>query len=101
MKVYVKPVGDYQKLRDVKIEQIVGLAKFKYDDTHEVLYDPEETKYNFTIVTTVAGEVKTEDKMSKTFYGECYIVGLNGDTEVDVAEDVPAFYSTLVLEGKQ
>ena len=97
VKVYFKEPGGAPVITRKTIEELGVYAVYPYDETHAVLFKDDASKYNFTLVTKRSESSEKPTGASKSFFGECFIVGLQAGDIVDVEEDVPSFITTLVV----
>ncbi len=101
IKVYVKPLATAPVIATVPYNDVVMMKRYAYDETHVILYWDDSHDYNFTLVNKKSeGPDATDKGVSKTFFGQCYIAGRDGEDITSVAEDVPAFITTLYIGGE-
>ena len=96
--VYRKPVGLSPVRESVSLDYLSQFSKFKYDDTHAILYLDKGKKYNFTMVSSVSLlPIPPQEAFSKAFFGECFIVSLQDDQIIDYVGDLVSFTSTFII----
>lgn len=95
--VYEKKVAGIPTPVSVSPDLLGGMKAYRYDATHAILYRDRRGPYNFTLVTAVSSGPESPTGSSKTFFGDCFIVGMTDDGPTNYEGVLPPFNTTMYI----